>query len=62
MTATTTDMADLRPLRVDVSPTLRKRVKVRAAEEELTMRQYIIEALERDLDAGDAEGEGHRKK
>lgn len=47
----------LRPLRADVSPDLRRRVKVRAAEEELTMREYIILALERDL-AGDKAYDG----
>lgn len=46
----------LRPIRADVTPDLRKRVKVRAAEEELTMREYIIAALERDLEAEEKPG------
>ena len=51
----------LRPIRADVTPELRRRVKVRAAEEELTMRAYIILALERDLEAREVPGEGRDK-
>lgn len=43
-----------RPLRADVSPELWKRVKIRAVEEELSLRDYLISAIERDLDAKEA--------
>lgn len=50
-----------RPLRADVPPELWKRVKIRAVEEELSMREYIITALERDLNAKDTTREGEGK-
>lgn len=43
--------ADRRPLKVDVDPTFRQRIKVRAAERGVTMREYVLEALERGLEA-----------
>lgn len=47
--------AERRSLKVEVNPEFRQRIKVRAAETGVTMRQYILEVLERGL----AEDETH---
>lgn len=43
--------ADRRPLKVEVNPEFRKRIKIRAAEQGVTMREYILLALERGIKA-----------
>lgn len=46
-----------RALKIDVDPTYRQRIKVRAAESGVTMREYILAALERGFSAIDEEAE-----
>jgi hypothetical protein len=42
---------------VDVSPTLRRRLRLAAAQRDLTVRQYLVEAIEERL-REDLRGEG----
>lgn len=61
MTATQGIREQRRPLRADVSPELWKRVKIRAVEEELSLRDYLISAIERDLGAREAAEAGEKQ-
>lgn len=47
-------------LRLNASPDLRRRIKVRAAELNTTMRDYVTEAVERRLDEENAEKNGNK--
>lgn len=44
---------------VDVSPDVRRRLRLAAAKRDVTVRQYVLDAIEEHLrqDLGDAEGE-----
>ena len=47
-------IAERKPLKAEVDPVLRKRIKIRAAEEGVTMREYVSRILERGLDEEEA--------
>ena len=56
-------VAELAPLKIEAPPEFRRKIKIRAAEEGLTMRKYIMQAVEEKLaneDARRAEDAGHR--